>query len=256
VLDLGLRLYRFWQRYRACFQTRTRDTSEQAYTYLRAQLTMDAQRNFKNMDRRLNGGDGQGVQHFMSNSPWSKAAVFDQIQSELTAVPTLAHGSVLILDESADEKAGTHNVGAARQYNGRLGKVDVCRVDTCLTYAHVQAGLWTLVDGELYLPEEWFGEALTQRRQTLGVPDDRVFQSKTELGLQMVARAQANSLPFERLACDAFYGKDRQFRADLQAKNVCYAADVPADTRVYLREPRVGVPRKRQRRGRPPAGKS
>ena len=252
MLDLGLRLYRFWQRYRACFQTRTRDISEQAYTYLRAQLTMDAQRNFKNMDRRLNGGDGQGVQHFMSNSPWPKAAVFDQIQSELSTLPTLAHGSVLILDESADEKAGTHNVGAARQYNGRLGKVDICRVETCLTYANVRAGLWTMVDGELYLPEEWFGEAFSERRQTLGVPDDRVFQSKTELGVQMVARAQANGLPFERLACDAFYGKDRQFRADLQAKNVRYAADVPADTRVYLREPRVGVPRKRQRRGRPP----
>jgi SRSO17 transposase len=252
VLDLGLRLYRFWQRYRPCFRTRTRDTSEQAYAYLRAQLTMDRNRNFKNIDRRLNGGDGQAVQHFMSNSPWPKAAVFDQIQSELTAVPVLAHDSLLILDESANAKAGTHNVGAARQYNGRLGKVDVCRVETCLTYAHVRAGLWTMVDGELYLPEEWFGEAFTERRQTLGVPDDRVFQSKTELGLQMVARAQANGLPFDRLACDAFYGKDRQFRADLQAKNVRYAADVPADTRVYLREPRVGVPRKRHRRGRPP----
>jgi hypothetical protein len=59
-------------------------------------------------------------------------------------------------------------------------------------------------------------------------------------------------LPFDRLACDAFYGQERQFRADLQAKNIRYAADVPADTLVYLREPRVGVPRKRQRLGRPP----
>lgn len=252
MLDLGLRLYRFWQRYQACFQTRTRDTSEQAYTYLRAQLTMDAKRNFKNMDRRLNGGDGQGLQHFMSTSPWPKAAVFDQIQSELMAIPTLTHESVLILDESADEKAGTHNVGAARQYNGRLGKVDVCRVDTCLTYANVRAGLWTMVDGELYLPEAWFGEAFAERRQTLGVPDERVFQSKTELGLRMVARAQANGLPFDRLACDAFYGKDRQLRADLQAKNIRYAADVPADTCVYLREPRIGIPRKRHPYGRPP----
>lgn len=252
MLDLGRRLYRFWQRYRGCFQTRTRETSAHAYTYLRAQLTMDTQRNFKNIDRRLNGGDGQGLQHFMSNSPWPKAAVFDQIQAELSAVPSLAHDSLLILDESADAKAGTHNVGAARQYNGRLGKVDVCRVETCLTYANVRVGLWTMVDGELYLPEAWFGEAFAERRQTLGVPDERVFQSKTELGVQMVVRAQANGLPFERLACDAFYGKDRQFRADLQVKNVRYAADMPADTQVYVREPRVGVPQKRQRRGRPP----
>jgi SRSO17 transposase len=72
----------------------------------------------------------------MSNSPWSGPAVFEQIQAEIKAPPALAHGSTLILDERADEKAGTHNAGASRQYNGRLGKVDICRVDTYLTYAN------------------------------------------------------------------------------------------------------------------------
>src|SRR5712691_5934254 len=131
-----------------------------------AQLTMDTERNFANMDRTLNRGDGQALQHFMSNSPWSGQGVFSQIQAEIKAMPALAHGSTLILDESADEKAGTHNAGASRQYNGRLGKVDVCRVDTCLTYAN--GGLWAMVDGELFLPEEWFGAAFAQRRRELG----------------------------------------------------------------------------------------
>src|SRR5215510_2445183 len=136
VAHLGDHLLQFWQRFRDCFTTRTRDTSTHAYDYLRAQLTMDTERNFANMDRTLNGGDGQALQHFMSNSPWSGQGVFSQIRAEITATPALAHGSTLILDESADEKAGTHNVGASRQYNGRLGKVDVCRVDTCMTYAN------------------------------------------------------------------------------------------------------------------------
>jgi len=213
---------------------------------------MDRNRNFKNMDRRLNNGDGQNLQHFMSNSPWSKTTVFDQIQSELTARPVLAQGSVLILDESADAKAGTNTVGATRQYNGRLVKVDLCRVDTCLAYANLKAGLWTLVANELYLPDEWFGKTFAEKRRALAVPTDRVFQTKSELGLQMITRAQANGLPFERLACDAFYGKDRQFRAELQAKNVRYAADIHADTPVYLQEPRVGLPRRRHALGRPP----
>jgi SRSO17 transposase len=148
VAHLGDRLSQFWLRFRGCFTTRTRDTSAHAYDYLRAQLTMDTERNFANMDRTLNGGDGQALQHFMSNSPWSGPAVFDQVQAEIKATPVLAHGSTLILDESADEKAGTHNAGASRQDNGRLGKVDVCRVDTCLTYAN--GGLWAMVDGELF----------------------------------------------------------------------------------------------------------
>jgi hypothetical protein len=72
VLELGLRLYRFWQRYRACFRNRTRDASRPAYTYLRALLTLTRERNFKNMDRRLNGGDGQAIQQFTRTWRWGQ----------------------------------------------------------------------------------------------------------------------------------------------------------------------------------------
>lgn len=218
VAHLGERLFQFWLRFRGCFTPRTRDTSEHAYDYLRAQLTMDTDRNFANMDRTLHGGDGQALQHFMSNSPWSGQGVFSQIQAEIKAIPALAHGSPLILDESADEKAGTHNAGASRQYNGRLGKVDVCRVDTCLTYAN--GGLWAMVDGELFLPEEWFGTAFAQRRTELGIPAERCFETKLQWGLKMVKRVKGHGLPFDLLACDALYGRASQFRADVDAAGV------------------------------------
>lgn len=245
---LGERLYAFWYRFRGCFKTGTRDTSGRAYDYLRGPLTMDGERNFANIARHMTGDDGQALQHFMATSPWSGPAVFDQIQAEILATPALAYGSTLILDESADEKAGTHNAGASRQYNGRLGKVDVCRVDTCLTYAN--DGLWAMVDGELFLPEEWFGAAFAQTRHALGIPSDRTFETKIQLGLKMVKRVKAKGVPFDLLACDALYGRDSQFRADLAAANVQYAAQVPADTLVYLSEPPVGLPPKRGKRGR------
>ena len=252
ILDLGVRLYRFWERYRHVFVSHTRDTSANAYLYLRGVLTLERERNFKNMARRLgNGEDGQALQHFMSTSPWAKSAAFDQIQADLGAIPALHQDSIVILDESADAKAGEQSAGAARQRNGRLGKVDVCQVGTYLAYANVSAHLWTLVDGELFLPEAWFTSAYADQRKACGVPIERVFQRKIDLGLQMIERARANGLPFERVACDAFYGRDREFRAELQAKNVLYAADVPANTQVYRREPRVGV-RRRHRRGRTP----
>src|SRR5215471_11738249 len=246
---LGERLSEFWQRFRGCFKTSTRDPSARAYTYLRGQLTMDGERNFATMARNRTGDDGQALQHFMSNSPWSGPEVFRPIQAEITATPALAQGSTLILDERADEKAGTHNAGASRQYNGRLGKVDVCRVDTCLTYAN--DGLWAMVDGELFLPAEWFGAAFAQTRHELGIPSDRTFETKIQLGLKMVKRVKAKGVPFDLLACDALYGRDSQFRADLAAEDVQYAAQVPADTAVYLSEPRVGMPPKRGKRGRP-----
>jgi SRSO17 transposase len=251
IAGLGDRLYQFWLRFRGCFKTRTRDTSQNAYDYLRAQLTMETERNFANINRTLNDGDGQALEHFMAHSPWSGQAVFQQIQAEIKATPVLAQGSLLILDESADEKAGTHNAGASRQYNGRMGKVDVCRVDTGLALANLRAGLWTLVDGELFLREEWFGKEFSDKRQELGIPPDRQFETKLELGLKMVKRAKANGLPFERLACDTLYGRDHHFRANLNLENVLYAAQVPANTPVYLSEPKVGIPKKRGKKGRP-----
>jgi len=249
ISTVGERLYEFWLRFRDCFTTRTRDTSANAYNYLRGQLTMDNERNFANMARNMTGDDGQALQHFMSNSPWAGQAVFGQMQAEIKATAALVQGSTLMLDERADEKAGTHNAGASRQYNGRMGKVDLCRVDTCLTYAN--GGLWAMVDGELFLPEEWFGEAFAQTRHELGIPPERTFETKIALGVKMVKRVKAKGVPFDLLACDALYGRDSQFRADLAADHVQYAAQVPADTLVYLSEPQVGMPPKRGTRGRP-----
>lgn len=249
VADLGQRLYQFWLRYRELFRSRTRDTSENAHLYLRAQLTMETERNFANMERRVAGGDGQALQHFMSNSPWQAQAVFQQIQSELKGCADLNQGAVLILDESADEKAGAHSVGASRQHDGRQGKVDRCQVSTCLAYTHLALGLWTLVDGELFLPAEWFTPAFAERREQLGIPEQRTFETKPTLGLQMIQRVKRAGLPFDLVACDDLYGRNRALREALDSEQIAYAAQVPADTLVYLEPPRVGLPRKRKSRG-------
>ena len=252
VRGLSDRLGKLSQRYRACFGTKTRDGHQHAETYLRGQLTMDAKRNFSNVERRIAGGDGQAIQHFMSKSPWSGQAVFTQIQRDIREKPELAHGGWLILDESADEKAGAHSAGAGRQHNGRLGKIGVCQVATCLTYAHPDLGVWALIDGELFLPEAWFGPGHAELREQVALPDDRVFATKPALGLRMILRAKAAGVPFERVACDELYGRNQAFRATLDAEAIGYAAQVPANTLVYEEEPRVGVPRRRSRYGQPP----
>lgn len=243
----------FWSGIRHRFKTRTRDTSEHAFTYWRGQLTMEDNRNFANIERRLTGGDGQGLQQFMTDSPWQSWGVYQHLQADIRLHPTLQTGGLLILDETADEKAGAHSAGASRQRNGRLGKIDLCQVATCLTYAHPASGTWVLVDGELFLPEAWFTPAWADLRQAADVPAERTFATKPALGLAMILRAQANGLPFDQVACDDLYGRNRAFRATLATAGIGYAAEVPADTQVYLQAPRVGVPRHRNKKGAAPS---
>lgn len=241
VDDLADRLRHVWSRFRACFKTKTRDPSAYAWVYLRGLLTMVTKRNFANIARRVIDldDDGQNLQQFMSDSPWSGQAVFDQIQTEISQRPELS-GGMLTLDESGDKRSGAQSAGAARQYLGRIGKVDLGQVGVALGY--YKDSVWTMVDAELYLPEVWFDQAHAKLRQRWHIPQARVFATKPQLGLEKIGRAKANGLPFDVVGCDTLYGQDSQFRADLDAEGVVYMADIPCNTHVYLEKPIVGVP--------------
>jgi SRSO17 transposase len=247
IRSLGDRLYRCWERFRPCFQTATRDTSRYAYHYLSAQLRMETARNFANIGRHTDL-PGQNLQHFMSHSPWSAAAVLRQVQEEIAATPGLPAGGVLILDESADEKASAQTAGAGRQQNGRLGKVEMSQVGTFLAYAN--GPIWTWVDGELYLPEAWFTREMARERKRVGVPKERSFATKIQLGWQMIQRVSAGPLPFTAVLCDALYGKSEWFRAQLDWAGHVYVADVPLRTRVYLTPPEAVAPQEKRGRQR------
>jgi len=207
---------------------------------------MESERNFAGIANSMENADGQALQHFMSNSPWNGQGVFEQIQEEIKDKPELHSGSLLILDEYADEKAGGQSAGTLRQWNGRMGKVDLCQVAVGLGYANWKLEpwpLWTMVDGEIFLPEAWFGAEYAALRQKVGVPAERTtFETKPELGLKMIRRTKAAQLPFEAVLCDSLYGRSSQFRCELREEHLLYMADIPNNLRVYLEQPVVGVP--------------
>ena len=239
--DLASRLRRIWTRFRECFTTKTRDTSEYAFTYLRGLLTMDTERNYANIARRVIDpkDDGQNIQQFMSDSPWPARSVFGQIQTEICYRPELSSG-MLTLDESGDKRSGNNSAGAARQHIGRLGKVDMGQVGVALGY--YQCGVWAMVDAELYLPEVWFNDEHKKLRQRWHIPAERSFATKIQLGFEMIQRAKANGMPLEIVGCDSLYGRSAEFRASLEAEAILYMADIPANIHVYLSKPVMGVP--------------
>jgi SRSO17 transposase len=184
--------------------------------------------------------DGQALQQFMSDSPWDAQTVVRQVQEEIATTPELQSGGMLLLDESAEEKAGQKSAGAGRQHNGRLGKIEMSQVGVFLTF--FKGNVWSWVDGELFLPEHWFSGEMASERKRVGVPEERRFATKVELGWQMIQRVKTQGLPFEGVACDDLYGRNQEFRQKMDHSGLLYMAEVPSDTQVYLQKPDFGIP--------------
>lgn len=199
---------------------------------------MEAKRNMSNIGRKTNVS-GQNMQHFMSNSPWSGWDLIEGIRDEIKVHPEF-QSAQLVLDESADQKAGPHSVGAGRQHNGRLGKIDMSQVGVFLSLVTARVNTW--VDGELFIPVHWFEEADTAQRQKVGIPEERDFQTKPELGWQMIQRVQAQGVPFEAVVMDDLYGRNTVLRQRLDQAGIEYYGDIPANTLVYLEPPQIQYP--------------
>jgi SRSO17 transposase len=130
------RLEQFYERFRGYTQTETRNTSEYGLGYLSGLLRMETRRHIANVGRKT-AMSGQNIQNFMSNSPWSGSGLIEAIQNEIKRHSAFQE-AMLLLDESAEAKAGEQSAGAGRQYNGRMGAVDVSQVGVFLSLITAQ----------------------------------------------------------------------------------------------------------------------
>jgi SRSO17 transposase len=215
-------------------KTKTHDTSQYGVEYVSALLRLETKRTISEISRQT-GVASQNMQQFISDSPWSGWSVIGQVQEEVKVHPALAE-AVAVIDESADDKSGAISVGAGRQHNGRLGKVELSQVGVFLAFVTPQVNLW--LDGELFVPKDWFETDQHAWRERVGLPEDRYFQTKPELAWQLIQRAQAKELPFVAVVMDDLYGRNRALCRRLTEAGIEYYGDIPANTRVYLTEPR------------------
>jgi SRSO17 transposase len=172
------------------------------------------------------GRQRKPVQHFVGAGAWEDEAVMAELRrhvAEVCAEPD----AVLVLDPSAFPKSGADSCGVARQWCGRLGKVDNCQVGVFLTY--VTARGYAPLDRQLYLPREWADDP--QRREATHVPEHVAFQESWRIGLKLLDRCRGD-IPFGWVAGDDEFGRATAFRAQLRARRLRYVLDVPANTSV------------------------
>jgi len=132
-----------------------------------------------------------GMQRLLVGSVWDADLVRDDLRQYV--VEHLGDPqAVLAIDETSFPKRGDKSAGVQVQYCGTTGQVENCQVGVFLSY--VAKGSHTLIDRALYLPRSWTHDR--QRSQDADIPETVCFQTKCELAIQMLARAQAAQLPF------------------------------------------------------------
>lgn len=175
------------------------------------------------------GTTAQRLQELLTRIQWDEQAFNGQRVRQMGAQVRQGKGA-LILDDSGFGKQGTASVGVAKQYSGTLGKVDNCQVAVTGVYADA-AGCWP-VDVRLYLPRAWTEDPA--RCAGAGVPAEVGFQTKPQLALAMVDRADQWEVPYQLVVADAGYGKDHAFLAGLEERGKRYAVAVPCDFSVEV----------------------
>lgn len=220
----------------------------QAEQYLRG-LVQAGRKNMERMAEVVPDTAYQRLQHFLSHSPWDHQAAMRQVASEAERLLGGQPDSCLLIDESGFVKKGKDSAGVARQWCGRLGKLENCQVGVfaalCRGARHV------LIDGRLYLPKEWVEDRKRCRRA--GIPEaEIVARSKTQHALAMVQQARADGLCFAWVGLDGGYGKEPWLLRALHAAGETFVADVHKNQVIYLTDPKPCVPERAARRGRRP----
>jgi len=221
-----------------------REQRQWSAEYLRGLLLEIPRKSIEPMMLALQGADQNAIramQQFVGEGAWNDDAILKRHWREVDETLGDEDG-VLTLDGSDFLKQGTESVGVKRQYCGEVGKRANCQAGVFLGYAS-SAG-YTLLDRRLYLPIEWVeDEDFAERRAKCGVPRDIRFQTKPELGWEMIREVVDDQQVRARwVACDEAFGRDSAFFDTVASSGLWYFAEVPHDTRVWLERPLTGVP--------------
>jgi SRSO17 transposase len=242
VASLVDELHAYHAIYSPLFQRR--EQRQWSADYLRGLLLDLRRKSIEPIVLTLHGADFNAIramQQFVSEGAWPDHTILKRHWREVEETLGDADG-VLTLDGSDFLKQGKESVGVKRQYCGEVGKRANCQAGVFVGYASHLG--YTLLDRRLYLPLEWIAdEAFAKRRQKCGVPEDLHFQTKPELGWEMIREVVDDQQVRARwVTCDEAFGRDTAFLDHVAGSGLWYFAEVPHDTRVWLERPLTAVP--------------
>ena len=179
--------------------------------YVRGLLEQGERKSLEPIVERLGGeADYQSLQQFLADSPWDPALVVKAVAERVAARIDV---EAWVLDDTGFPKDGKDSPGVKRQYSGTLGKTGNCQIGVSV---HAAGSKGTVPLGwALYLPEEWCKDA--ERRQKAKIPEDVVFKTKPQLGVDLALRASGWKVKRAPVLGDCAYGNNTELRDELEA---------------------------------------
>ncbi len=243
IRQLGPKLADYLNHFADCFSRK--DTRAHLGVYVRGQLSDLPQKSVEPIALEA-GVAPRTLQEFLSQLQWDEDRLRDRLQRLVAAEHHGPH-TVGLFDETSDVKKGNKTPGVQKQWCGRLGKTENWIVTVHLGYA--RGDFHCLLDGELYLPEDW--DADRERCREAGIPDAMTYRPKWKIALELYDRAVANGIRFDWLTFAEGYGGKPELLRELATRQQRYVAEVPRSLTGWLDPPRVVTrPYHKNRRGR------
>jgi SRSO17 transposase len=207
--------------------------------YLRGLLEQGPRKSLEPMVARLGGdADYQSLQQFVADSPWDPALVVKAVAERVAGEIDV---EAWVLDDTGFLKDGNDSPGVKRQYSGTLGKTGNCQIGVSV---HAVGARGTVPLGwALYLPEDWCQDP--ERRRKAKIPDEVVFKTKPQLGVELVERAAGWDVPKAPVLGDHAYGENTWLRDRLHKAGCEYVLSIGPTTKVFEQGTSFAVPPKK-----------
>jgi len=214
--------------------------------YVRGLLEQGPRKSLEPIVERLAGdADYQSMQQFVADSPWDPALVVKAVAERVTSQIDV---EAWVLDDTGFPKDGKDSPGVKRQYSGTLGKRGNCQIGVSV---HAVGATGTVPLGwALYLPEDWCSDP--QRRRKAKIPDEVVFKTKSELGVELVERAAGWDVARAPVLGDHAYGENTWLRDRLDQAECEYVLSLGPTTKVFEQGTVFAVPPKKPGAARGP----
>src|SRR3954462_12926454 len=166
--------------------------------YLTGMLTEHPNKNCDTIAAVVPDTSEQSLQGLLTAMSWDDNDLNSQRVKAMLELPTPGDAA-LVFDDTGFAKQGKCSVGVQRQYSGTLGKVGNCQVTVNCHYAE-RTIAWPVAT-RLYLPLSWANDV--ERRKKARVPESVVFQTKPQIALDLLDRADKMGVAYSCVTADA-----------------------------------------------------